>query len=604
MTTMDAPAAPLLLGAQPGRDGTGFGLFTTTTERCALRLFDASGTPAALHAMAPIGDGFFQVEIPGVGHGALYAFELDGRQLPDPYARFLPHGVTGPAMVVEPRHVWRHGPGVARPLSEHVIYELHVGTFSEMGTYAGVVERLPELAALGVTAIELMPVAAFAGQRGWGYDGVALYAPFAPYGTPDELRQLVDEAHGLGLSVLLDVVYNHFGPAGNHLSAYSPAYFSTEIRNAWGDAPDYGHPPMRRLVLENALYWLRDFRFDGLRLDAAHAVVDRSPRHVLRELADRVAGLSPRRLLIAEDDRNDPASVTELGLDAVWADDFHHAVRVTLTGERDGYYASYQPEVAELARTITQGWLYEGQSYALTGKPRGKPARALDAPAFVYCIQNHDQVGNRALGDRLTASVSIEQFRAVSTLLLFLPMTPMLFMGQEWAASSPFLYFTDHDPELGRLVSQGRREEFKHFAAFTDPAIRARIPDPQDVETFRRSRLRWDERDKEPHAGVLALHRALLSLRRSDPVLEVASRDGLSARAAGDVLAVTRTAGGESRLLLVNLGPAPAPLADLGLTARDARALLWSDGRPPGGAPPAAVPPATAVILATQNRET
>jgi maltooligosyltrehalose trehalohydrolase len=555
----NAPHAPRL-GAYPGHGSTAFAIFSTTAEVCEVRLFSASGAALGTHPLDDGGDGYHEGEVEGVGPGALYKFVLDGRELPDPYARFLPQGVHGPAMVVDPRHQWQHGPGVSRRLREHVIYELHVGTFTEEGTFDAACERLAHLASLGVTAIELMPISAFAGARGWGYDGVAPFAPFAGYGTPDDLRNLVDEAHGHGLAVFLDVVYNHFGPAGNYLTAYSPEYFSHDLRNAWGDAPNFAHPVMRQLVIDNALYWLTDFRFDGLRLDAVHAIIDDSPWHILNDLSHEVHRLRPRKLLIGEDERNSPASVAEHGLDAVWADDFHHQVRVTLTGERDGYYAAYQPGAADLADTIRNGWLYRGKVYPPTGKPRGTPAPSLPAEAFLYCIQNHDQIGNRALGDRLSAAVSLDAYCAASTLLLFLPATPLLFMGQEWAASSPFQYFTDHDHELGPKVSAGRRAEFSGFQAFSDPAAREAIPDPQDPSTFLRSRLRWEEKDQGGHARVLALYRRLLALRRSDPVLTSTGRDALQAEAHGPVLAVRRWNQGHERLLLVNLAAEPATL--------------------------------------------
>jgi maltooligosyltrehalose trehalohydrolase len=579
------------LGATPGADGTRFALYTTTASRCAVQLYRAPGEPGTRLPMASRAEGVFEAHLPGAGHGVLYNFILDDRELPDPYARFLPHGVHGPAMVYESRYEWRHGPGVARPLREHVFYELHVGTFTEQGTYLAARERLGELAALGVTAIELMPLAAFAGQRGWGYDGVALYAPFAPYGTPDDLRAFIDDAHRHGLAVVLDAVYNHLGPAGNYLPAYSPAYFTSAVHNAWGDAPDFAHAPMRRYVLGNALYWLREFRFDGLRLDAIHALVDPSPRHVLRELADEVARLEPPRLLVAEDERNDPADVDQLGLDAIWADDFHHQVRVSLTHESDGYYAAYRPGAADLARAINHGWLYRGEVYPPSGHPRGKSADHLPAEAFVYCIQNHDQVGNRALGDRLSHIVDPRAYRASSTLLLFLPMTPLLFMGQEWAASSPFQFFTDHDPALGKLIVEGRRREFARFRAFADPAARARIPDPQAADTFHHSRLRWGERTEGDHGRTVSLYRALLRLRRTDPVLRHASRDALTASAEGELLLVRRSHGPDDRLLIVNLTPEPAPLPP---AAQGRPLLLDSESRP--DLPPV-LPGYAAVIL-------
>jgi maltooligosyltrehalose trehalohydrolase len=473
-----------------------------------------------------------------------------------------------------------------------VIYELHVGTFTQSGTFAGVIERLPDLVALGVTAIELMPVAAFAGERGWGYDGVALYAPHAAYGTPDELRQLVDEAHGLGLSVLLDVVYNHFGPAGNYLTAYSPVYFSEEVHNAWGQAPNYAHPVMRKLVLENARYWLEEFGFDGLRLDATHAILDPSPLHVLDELVEQVRSIEPPRWLIAEDERNFAALVTQVGVSAVWADDFHHQVRVTLTGERGGYYAAFQPSVHGLAEVINRGWLYSGQVNPVTGERRGTSADDLPAQALVYCIQNHDQVGNRAMGDRFPPG---ESYRAASLLLLFLPMTPVLFMGQEWSATTPFLYFTDHEPELGHLVSEGRRREFAGFSEFSDPDAQERIPDPQARETFMASKLRWSERELPEQARTLELFRSALALRRTDPVWVAGTRKELRAEAVAGALVVKRSRGEARRILIMNLGVSGVSLAQLAehlqLPVYDVQLRSSLDRGD-------VVPPGTAVVLA------
>ncbi len=582
------------LGARVLGSKTRFAVWTAA-RACEVRLYERNGKERASFPLEPRGNGRFEISLPDAGHGTLYKFILDGQAYPDPYARFLPQGVHGPAMVVEPRYAFRYGPGVARAPDEHVIYELHVGTFTPEGTYRGALARLPELVRLGVTTLELMPIASFAGARGWGYDGVALFAPFAPYGSPDELREFVDEAHGLGLSVLLDVVYNHFGPAGNYLAAYHPDYFTRHVHNAWGDAPNYAHPAVRAFAIANARYWLEEFRFDGLRLDAVHTIVDPSPRHVVREIVKAARALTPGKLLIAEDERNDPGLVEEFGLDGIWADDFHHQLRVTLTGERDGYYGSYEPGVAGFARTIERGWLFEGQAPApAQGKPRGKPADDLEPPNFVYCIQNHDQVGNRAYGQRLSADISMEAYCMASMVLLFLPMTPLLFMGQEWAASSPFLFFTDHEPDLGALVTAGRREEFKLFRAFSDPVEREQIPDPQALETFERSRLNWDERERQPHARVVELYRELLTLRRIDPVLRTHSRKQLDAEGVGDLLRVRRRAEGEERMLLANFSAREVALAPLDLPA-ERRILLSSS--------PAAndetLPPYAAIILAT-----
>jgi maltooligosyltrehalose trehalohydrolase len=544
--------------------------------------------------LTPLGNGYFGAVVEGVGDGARYLFDVDGRTLPDPFARFLPDGVHGPARVVESRYAWRH-PKPQRPLSEHVIYELHVGTFTPEGTYAAAGGKLQYLAELGVTAVELMPLSSFQGTRGWGYDGVAHFAPFAPYGEPDDLRRFIDDAHGLGLVVLLDVVYNHFGPAGNYLGAYGAGYFTDRYQNAWGQAPDFAGAPMRRYALDNASYWFTEFRVDGLRYDATHAVFDESPRHVLGAIGDRVRALAPGALLIAEDERNDPGCLAALGVQALWADDFHHQLRVTLTGENDGYYAGYAPSVEDLARTIEGGWLYQGQP-SPSGRPRGKPAPDLAWQAFVYCIQNHDQIGNRALGTRLCHDVSLDAYCLASTLLLFLPMTPLLFMGQEWAASTPFLYFTDHDPELGALVTAGRRREFAAFAAFSDPARRETIPDPQAPQTFERSKLHWDERQVEPHARVLTLYRELLALRRSDPVLGLAcSRAELSPTTWGQLLLVRRRGrdGSGDRVLLANFGKESVSLGTVPGVGAGARVLFGSQASAAQGD----IPPLGAVVV-------
>jgi maltooligosyltrehalose trehalohydrolase len=463
-----------------------------------------------------------------------------------------------------------------------VIYELHVGTFTPEGTFAAATARLPALAELGVTAIELMPLSSFPGRRGWGYDGVGHFAPYAGYGAPDELRALVDEAHLLGMNVLLDVVYNHFGPEGNYLACYSPEYFTRERRTPWGDAVDLDAPRMRRFILDNARYWLREFGFDGLRLDATHALYDPEERSILAELAAEVAALPGRRIVVAEDETNDPGLVLRRGLDGVWADDFHHLLHVLLTGERDGYYAGYEPRLADLARCIERGFFYEGQPWPPTGAPRGASAAELPAPSLIYCLQNHDQVGNRALGERLHHLVGLDVYCAASALLLFLPMTPLLWMGQEWAASAPWQYFTDQPPALGELITAGRRAEFAGFAAFRDPERRERIPDPQDPATFERSKLDWRERERPPHAAVLALYGALLRMRRDDPVLRMHERKNMSVEALNeDVLWVSRRGPEGERLLVLDLGRRPDPRPPAG---RPWRTLLRTDGE---GLPPA-----------------
>ncbi|MGH9140362.1 MAG: malto-oligosyltrehalose trehalohydrolase, partial [Vicinamibacterales bacterium] len=476
-------------------------------------------------------DGTFGGHVAGTADGTRYWYRLDGeRMLPDPASRSQPDGVHGPSAVVDgARFAWSDDRRRNLELCDLAIYELHVGTFSPEGTFAGAMTRLPLLARLGVTAIELMPIADFAGARNWGYDGVSLYAPARCYGTPDDVRRLVDAAHRLNLAVLLDVVYNHVGPDGAYLSAFSPYYFTDRHQTPWGAAVNLDGPHsemVREFFIQNALYWIHDYHIDGLRIDATHAMADESPRHFLAELTSRVhASSSGRRpLLIAEDHRNlrsmlIPESGGGWGLDAVWADDFHHQCRRALAGDAEGYYRDFSGGTADLAETIRRGWFYVGQHSTHLGAPRGTETSGVSTLRFIICLQNHDQIGNRAQGERLHHQIESAAYRAASVLLLMAPETPLLFMGQEWAASTPFLYFTDHHSELGALVTEGRREEFRSFAAFSDPASRDAIPDPQADSTFEASRLRWHEREREPHASTLRLYVALLSLRRREPAL-------------------------------------------------------------------------------------
>jgi maltooligosyltrehalose trehalohydrolase len=542
------------LGAVPDPSGTTFRVWSTRSQSVGVRLFDGPDLPQSVLPLEARGDGHFELHASAVAPGALYKFVLDGEDVVDPYARFLPYGVHGPAEVIAPMRGRALSPALAS--EAFITYELHVGAFTPEGTFAAAAQRLPDVAALGVTAIELMPLSAFAGEHGWGYDGVGHFGPHAPYGRPEDLERLVETAHRLGLAVLLDVVYNHFGPSGNYLARYSPEYFTTRVPTPWGSAPDFTQRRMRAYVIHNARMWLHEYGFDGLRLDATHAIVETPETPILRELRSVASAFEPPRRLVAEDERNAPSLVTEIGLDGIWADDFHHHVRALLAGDRDGYYAAYEPTVAALAHVIERGWSYEGQGYLpWSGKARGRPADALRPEHFVYCIENHDQAGNRAFGERLSQDVSPAAYCAASALLLFLPMSPLLFMGQEWGASTPFLYFTDHEPELGALVAKGRRDEFKAFRAFADAAARDRIPDPQAPESFQRSKLRWEERDVPDHARVLRAVRDLLRLRREDAVLSRrCERRDLRARAEGGVLVVERSGEAGRRALVVNFG--------------------------------------------------
>jgi maltooligosyltrehalose trehalohydrolase len=576
-------------GAHVTSEGVSFVVYATEAREVSVRFYDGPTRPRDTLRLEPWGDGLFAHTIVGAHAGALYKILLDGDELPDPYARELPFGVHGPARVVAPAHepALQHG----LPLHRFSIYELHIGTFTPEGTFRGAIERLDALVDLGVTAIELLPVAAFAGRRGWGYDGVALFAPFAPYGKPDDLRALVRAAHQRGLAVILDVVYNHFGPTGNYLPRYSKAYFTADAKTPWGAAPDFSRRPMRTLVLENVRYWLTEFGFDALRLDATHSIVDPSERHILAEIGELARSIDPRRRIFLEDERNDPQIVTAARADAVWADDLHHQIHVLLTKERDGYYAAYEPTVAALAQCINQGWTYTGQPYApWKGRARGAPATTLRPEQLVVCIQNHDQVGNRAFGTRLSHDAGVEPFGLAAMLLLFLPVTPLLFMGQEWAATSPFLFFSDHEGEIGEAVTIGRRNEFAAFAAFGGPAAREPIPDPQAKDTFERSKLRWEERASEPHRRVLALHRAMLTLRREDRVLSApCGWDDVQALAHGEMLEVVRKHGSSTRRLVLNFGNNERPF----LLPDETRVLFeWGDVEG------ARLNPRTAVLIA------
>jgi maltooligosyltrehalose trehalohydrolase len=527
----------------------------------------------AVHPLTAEEDGWFAGRVEGIGAGARYRWRLDEKDaFPDPASRSQPDGVHEPSEVVDPSTFpWTDDGWKGVSADDLIIYELHVGTATEEGTFDALIGRLDEIAALGATAVEPMPIAEFPGARNWGYDGVCLYAPESSYGGADGFRRFVDAAHARGLAVILDVVYNHLGPEGNYLHAVTGGrYFTNRHCTPWGDAIDYGRRPVRELAIQNALHWAHEYHVDGLRMDATHAILDDSQVHLLRELAERVRGSLPadrRFVLIAEDERNERRVLLPppegCGLDGVWADDFHHQLRRHTAGDHEAYFSDYTGTVDDIVRTLRRGWFYEGQESRNHGAPRGTPAEGLPPRAFVHCIQNHDQVGNRAFGDRLTEGVPLAVYRAASALLLLSPYTPLLWMGQEWAASTPFQYFTDHPSELGRLVTEGRRKEFGKFSAFADSAVRERIPDPQAASTFEASRLRWDERERMPHAGVLALYRELLALRRTHPALRRRDRDGFAVAALGEHALALRRSGddGAALLLVVSLdGPLSADL--------------------------------------------
>ena len=472
--------------------------------------------------------GIFSGESDRVQSGDRYRYRVDGGDsFPDPASRYQPEGVHGPSEVVDPsRFAWTDQGWTGLDRDRMVIYELHLGSFTPEGRYAGVREHLAGLAELGVTVVELLPLNDFDGRWNWGYDGAALFAPARCYGTPDELRGLVDHAHALGLGVILDVVYNHFGPAGNYTGKYSEEYVRQDRLTAWGPAINLGGPgseQVRAFFLANARHWIEEYHFDGFRVDATHAFVDDGPRPFLAEFAESVRSSTDRNLvLIAEDHRNlstiiQPKVQGGWDFDGVWADDFHHEFRRYLTSDRDGVFQDFEGTVAEIATTVNRGWLKTGEYSTYRGKPRGTDPTGIPPGRFVFCLQNHDRVGNRGRGDRLHHAVDLATYRAATAALLLSPETPMLFMGQEWAASTPFFYFTDHALELGQAIRDGRAREFARYDDFRDPAKLEVIPDPQAESTFRVGQLDWSERSKGPHASILRLHQALLRFRRSEP---------------------------------------------------------------------------------------
>lgn len=478
------------------------------------------------HPMKKSDGDWWSVEVAAAGPGQDYGFEINGgKAVPDPRSAWQPEGVNGPSRIVDhSAFTWTDRNWQARPLSSAVIYELHVGTFTPAGTFKSAIERLDYLSSLGITHLELMPVNEFSGPWGWGYDGVDLYAPHHAYGAPDDLKALIDACHAKGLAVLLDVVYNHFGPAGNYLGEFGP-YLTEAYKTPWGAAVNLDHegsPEVRRFFIDNALMWLRDYHFDGLRLDAVHAFMDRSALHFLEQLSCEVEALAAQRgrhlVLIAESDLNDPRIVRSreahgYGIHAQWNDDFHHALHSVLTGETNGYYEDFGL-LKHLAKSLKQAYVYDGAYSAHRDRAHGRPITGLAGDRFVVFSQNHDQIGNRAQGERLSQLVGVGRQKMAAALVLTSPFVPMLFQGEEFGASSPFLYFSQHDPELGKKVSEGRKNEFAHFGWNPE-----QVPDPQERSTFERSKLRWEEAIAEPHAALLDWYKKLIALRHENSAL-------------------------------------------------------------------------------------
>jgi malto-oligosyltrehalose trehalohydrolase len=507
-------------GATVDAEGARFRLWAPNARTVMLEARSATGELRA--DLNEVGEGWFELDIGGLEHGAQYVYRIDGEiTVPDPASRFNPQGVAGASMLVDPtRFEWRDDGWRGRSWSDAVIYEMHVGSFTSEGTYAAAAERLADLAKLGVTAIELMPLACFSGARGWGYDGVLPYAPHYAYGEPDDLKRFIEAAHAHGLMVLLDVVYNHFGPSGNYLPRYAADFFTSRHRTPWGDAINFAHPVVRQFFIQNALYWLEEYRFDGLRLDAVHAMYDDGPRHFIDELVETAAagpGRERQIHIVLENERNEARRLGRKGSIDVsqWNDDFHHALHVVLTNERDGYYVDYADRpLHRLGRVLAEGFAYQGERSTFSGEPRGEPSGGLPPSAFVSFLQNHDQVGNRAFGERIARLSQFERLHAAAVVLLLSPQIPMIFMGGEYAASQPFLYFCDYEGDLADAVRDGRRAEFGRFSAFADESARERIPDPNARSTLEASVLDWSEREREPHATMLARVRRLLGVRR------------------------------------------------------------------------------------------
>jgi maltooligosyltrehalose trehalohydrolase len=571
----------LPFGATLRDDGTV--LFRLWAPSVASVTLEIAGKPA-LPMQAQAG-GWFEAVAEATA-GARYHFRLpDGIAVPDPASRAQADDVHGDSLVVDPQaYAWQHANWANRPWHEAVIYEVHPGT---MGGFAGIAARLPALRDLGVTAIELMPIADFPGPHNWGYDGVLPFAPDRAYGTPDDLKALVDAAHGLGLMIMLDVVYNHFGTDGAYLHAYARDFFDADVHTPWGAAIDFKRPEVQSFFVNNALMWLEEYRFDGLRFDAVHAI---SPAAFLPELAEKIrAGVDRPVHLVLEHEGNIASllrdSPAEPGFDAQWADDWHHCLHVLLTGETEGYYESFQNPAEQLARALAEGFVYQGEISPHHGTARGEPSAYLPPTAFVICLQNHDQIGNRAMGERLTRLADPHSLRAATALLLLSPFIPMLFMGEEWACTTPFLFFTSHNEELAKLVREGRRREFQHFAAFKDEARRAQIPDPNAESTFAAS-------IPEPPAdgSTLAFTTQLLTLRREHimPGIPGCRSTGARALSRQAVQASWRLGTGKILTIASNFGRDPIPWT------APASALLATTGSAPQ---PGVLPAATTLAF-------
>lgn len=591
------------VGAEVAPGGVHFRVWAPRRKKVEVVFAGKTGEGPATIELATEADGYFSGLAAGAGEGALYGYRLDGGDaFPDPASRFQPEGPHGPSQVVDPsRFPWTDAGWKGAGREGQVVYEMHIGTLTPEGTWDAATRELPALAELGITVIEVMPVAEFPGRFGWGYDGVNLFAPYHLYGGPDDFRRFVDRAHAVGVNVILDVVYNHVGPDGNYLKQFSEHYFTDKYVNDWGQALNFEDAePVRELFTANAGYWIDEYHLDGLRLDATQDVKDGSADHILAAIGRRAReAAGGRRIYITtENEPQDtrmvrPPEAGGYGFDSLWNDDFHHSAMVALTGRNEAYYTDYRGTPQEMISLVKYGYLYQGQRYSWQGKRRGTSGLGLPASAFTNFLQNHDQVANSARGDRAHKLASPGRYRALTALLLLGPGTPFLLQGQEFCASTPFLYFADHNPELAAAVREGRLKFLSQFPSIATLETQAGVADPESPETFARCKLNLGER--ETHAEAMALHRDLLALRRNDPVFRAQGAGWLDGTVLGREAFAIRffgeTAG--DRLLIVNLGvdldlePVPEPL--LAPLTGSRWEVLWASEDPKyggGGAPP------------------
>jgi maltooligosyltrehalose trehalohydrolase len=587
------------IGAEPMTIGVHFRVWAPKAESVFIILVRDGGEERAPLQLERARQGYWSGLVDTASVGERYFIEIaPGQRFPDPASRFQPEGPDGPSEIVDPgAYQWgdRQWRGVS--VDGQILYEMHVGTYTREGTWRAAMAQLPELSRLGITLIEMMPVAEFAGGYGWGYDGVDLYAPTHLYGRPDDLRAFIDRAHQLGVGVILDVVYNHLGPDGCYLSKFSDTYFTKKYGGEWGDPlnfDDENSRPVREYFIENAAYWIDEYHFDGLRLDATQGMIDASKVHIVQEIGDRARRAAAGReiVLVAENEPQQTRLVRDTadggyGLDFVWNDDFHHSAVVALTGHREAYYTDYAGTPQEFISAAKRGYLYQGQWYSWQRKPRGEPGTGIAPRAFITFLENHDQVANSARGLRLHARTAPCAWRAMTALVLLGPGTPMLFQGQEFASSAPFLYFADHKPPLAESVRDGRREFISQFPSVRDPAVQSTLPAPGDPANFERCVLDLSERERREDA--YRLYRDLIATRRSDPAIRMAGEGNVDGAVLSSDVFVLRYFGGENgdRLLFVNLGcdyhPGIIPEPLLAPPSEGQWTLVWSSEHPAYG---------------------